>query len=591
MFVDRLDVPQAAECSFRVRAASIFRADAPAVGLRSRCGPEMSGTRIEDSRRGSARRRWSLIVAVAVLLTGLALSVLSATVWRAADQRDQRQRFRLTASNVTATLEALLRRDTDFVASLRTIMTMQPGLSATGFDDWYDNLQGAGRQVGGIGSAFVASVPAAQLTAFLARRDADPAFRALMGRWLAPVVRANQSRYCLLAGGNAIMPLSSLAASLVQEDWCLRSSPLGSDQASLLQLATDTGDLIAVPVDVAWLHTMFLETAFYLPGMPRKTVTERRVAVKGWLVGSFDIPTIIEAAIGHNRALTVTLYHANPGQSSQLVGSAGSARGALQLTAHTTIDLDGTWNVVIRGDPVTTGPSIGAQSALVLGAGAFSSVLLAALIFTLARGRDRALEMVAEKTRELRHQALHDALTGLPNRVLAIDRAEQMLARARRTKAPIAALYVDIDAFKQINDTFGHAAGDRFLRSAAARLCSVLRTGDTAARLSGDEFLVLLECSPPDGGPQALAQRLLDVLREPYELDAAAGTQGLRMTVSIGIAYGQRPSAEQLLADADVALYAAKAAGKDRFVMFESGRDSVSAIRPQATEAIMTRVA
>jgi len=324
------------------------------------------------------------------------------------------------------------------------------------------------------------------------------------------------------------------------------------------------------------VDTIFIEGAFYLPGMASKTVAQRRAAVGGWVVGSFDMPAIISAAIGRNRDLTVSLYHANPGQSSQLVASAESAPTGSQLTQRSTIALDGTWKVVIGGSAVAPGPSAGVQSALVFGAGAFSSVLLATLIFTFARGRDRALDMVAEKTRELRHLALHDALTGLPNRVLAIDRTEQMLARARRTQTPVGALYIDIDGFKRINDTFGHAAGDRFLRDAAARLQTVLRNGDTAARLSGDEFLVLLECSTPETGPQ-LAERLLDVLREPYDLEATVGACQLRTTASIGIAYGQRTSAEQLLADADVALYAAKAGGKNRFVMFESTRPGVLA--------------
>ena len=100
------------------------------------------------------------------------------------------------------------------------------------------------------------------------------------------------------------------------------------------------------------------------------------------------------------------------------------------------------------------------QALLVLIAGAFASGLLAALALMQGRSRERAYALVREKTTELRHQALHDALTGLPNRTLALDRAEQTLARARRRGVPAAALYVDIDGFKHINDTFGHAVGE-----------------------------------------------------------------------------------------------------------------------------------
>ena len=193
------------------------------------------------------------------------------------------------------------------------------------------------------------------------------------------------------------------------------------------------------------------------------------------------------------------------------------------------------------------------------------TLLLSLLILTLSRSRERALAMVAEKTGQLRHQAMHDALTGLPNRVLAIDRAEQMLARARRADQPIAVLYIDIDGFKHINDTFGHAVGDTFLKAVAARLETVVRAGDTAARLAGDEFVVLLEASTLDAGPELVAERVLDVLREPYDLTEEIGRE-LSVTASIGVAYGQHETAEELLADADVALYAAKEAGRNQYV-------------------------
>ena len=168
----------------------------------------------------------------------------------------------------------------------------------------------------------------------------------------------------------------------------------------------------------------------------------------------------------------------------------------------------------------------------------------------------------------LRHQALHDALTGLPNRLLALDRARQMIARARRQPLTVAALYVDLDGFKQVNDGFGHAAGDELLRMIAARLASAIRDSDTAARLAGDEFLVLIDVAPLDG-PELVAERILELLRQPFDMTAEIGRQ-LTVTASIGIAMGEPETAEELLRDADVALYEAKRAGRNRFVFFES---------------------
>jgi diguanylate cyclase (GGDEF)-like protein len=167
---------------------------------------------------------------------------------------------------------------------------------------------------------------------------------------------------------------------------------------------------------------------------------------------------------------------------------------------------------------------------------------------------------------QVRHQAMHDPLTGLPNRALILDRAEQMLTRARDANHSTAALFIDLDGFKEINDTFGHAAGDELLLTFAARLKTLVRAGDTVGRLGGDEFVVLLE-DPHSTQPEQVAERLLSVAREPFAIsDLGAGR--LSVTASIGIASGDRANAGQLLRDADVALYDAKASGKNRYVVF-----------------------
>ncbi len=209
------------------------------------------------------------------------------------------------------------------------------------------------------------------------------------------------------------------------------------------------------------------------------------------------------------QGLSVALYHSNPGESEQLIGRVGTASPAGAFTHETIMQIDGTWRAVVRGSVAVSWLSANLQSLLVLIGGATVSLLLFALVLVLTRSRERALGMVHEKTGELLHQWLHDALTGLPNRVLALDRAEQMLARARRQQIPVAALYLDIDGFKHVNDTFGHAAGDDLLRIVATRLGGVVREGDTAARLSGDEFVVLVEGSTLDAGPELVAERLL----------------------------------------------------------------------------------
>jgi diguanylate cyclase (GGDEF)-like protein len=169
---------------------------------------------------------------------------------------------------------------------------------------------------------------------------------------------------------------------------------------------------------------------------------------------------------------------------------------------------------------------------------------------------------------QIRHQALHDALTDLPNRALILDRAEQMLARAERNRTPVAALFVDLDGFKEVNDTLGHAAGDQLLRAVANRLATTIRGSDTLARLGGDEFVVLVDSASFDTGPRLVAERLLDVLADPFVLEGREDTP-LTVTASIGIATATPGStAGDLLRNADVALYNAKAAGKNCSIMF-----------------------
>ncbi len=170
---------------------------------------------------------------------------------------------------------------------------------------------------------------------------------------------------------------------------------------------------------------------------------------------------------------------------------------------------------------------------------------------------------------EIRHQALHDGLTGLPNRVLVIDRVNQTLARARREHFELAVLFIDLDGFKDINDNLGHGMGDRLLQAVASRFAGTLRESDTVARLGGDEFVVLAEGLSLAAGPELVAERLLDVLAEPFHLQDNSQTS-VSVSASIGIAVGLRESAEELLRDADIALYAAKDAGKNRFVIFEA---------------------
>ncbi len=188
--------------------------------------------------------------------------------------------------------------------------------------------------------------------------------------------------------------------------------------------------------------------------------------------------------------------------------------------------------------------------------------------------RARTDEELSRRQEELAFMATHDQLTGLPNRTLILDRAEQMFGRARRRQTPVAALFINLDNFTAINDTLGHAAGDELLQAIAARLDGVVRDADALGRLSGDEFVVLAEEVSLAAGAELIAERLHEALSAPFTLAAVAQTP-LTVTASIGIASGERPAAEDLLRDADIAMHRAKWDGKNRYVFFEAGMQDV----------------
>jgi diguanylate cyclase (GGDEF)-like protein len=531
------------------------------------------------------RRRW-LVAACAIVLLGAAASLAGAGMWRASVRAREKQTFETSAANVSGSLETLLRRDTDFVKSVQAVLSVQPNLSASGFGRWLALLEDKQGQPAGFGALIVKSVPAAQLASFQTMRAADPAFRKLVGGQVEAIAPSGRSHYCLLAAGSAALRYNPTFALLLEGDWCNPLSLIGGYQhngttrAKFTEAITDSGEYGVYSIEISKVPTLLIEAAAYRQGTPLTNAAQRRAAVLGWVLGSFDISSLMHAALGGAHGLAVTLYHANPGLRPEFIGRMGSGVGTHHYTHKATLAVDGTWIVQVAGAGILSGPSASAQALTLLLGGLVTSLLLAALVLVLARSRARAMVMVREKTGQLRHQALHDALTGLPNRVLALDRVEQMLARARRQQLPVAALYVDVDGFKSVNDSFGHAAGDELLRIVAQRLESVVREGDTAARLGGDEFVVLVEGSTLDAGPELVAERLLEVLRAPYDMSAEIGRE-LSLSASIGIAFGLRGSADELLRDADIALYEAKAAGRNRYVMFRS--DMQTALQDRLT--------
>ena len=177
-------------------------------------------------------------------------------------------------------------------------------------------------------------------------------------------------------------------------------------------------------------------------------------------------------------------------------------------------------------------------------------------------------------TDQLEHQAHHDALTGLPNRLLFQDRLDQALAQAERKSLQVAVLYMDLDRFKNINDMLGHSSGDELLRQACSRLQDCIRKTDTLARLGGDEFTVVLsELNDPQDA-MSVATKLIEAMRVPFQMDQ----HELFVTLSLGISIypDDGLDSDTLMANADAAMYRAKETGRDNFQWFAAEMNSVA---------------
>jgi diguanylate cyclase (GGDEF)-like protein len=405
-----------------------------------------------------------------------------------------------------------------------------------------------------LGLAEVAFVPASDLIAFEKRAVADPSGPLSANGTFQVLPSGARPYYCLTTVSQSRSGQSTLPAGT---DYCATS--LGPQFLK----ARDSGFGAYLPDETGGVRNKLLVVGepVYRGGVVPSTVQARRAGFLGW-VGTEILPKVVlDTALLSHRDMAVSMHY-GAGSSKDTFEAGSVPVGA----SSTSVDLQNGWHVetfgVVAGDGV-----LGNWNALAsLMGGVLLSLFLGALIYVLGTSRSRALALVSERTDQLQHQALHDALTGLPNRALILDRIDQMLARSRRVRIPIAVFFLDLDNFKDINDTLGHGVGDQLLSAVGSRLASAIREEDTVGRLGGDEFVVLAEGASLSAGAEVVAERLLDMLSTPFEI--AGSETPLAVTASIGIAEGTRAVPEELLRDADIALYKAKTAGKNRAVVF-----------------------
>jgi diguanylate cyclase (GGDEF)-like protein len=484
---------------------------------------------------------------VSSVVAGSIGSVFAATEVAHSDSDTARRAFAASSADVASTLKLAIEREQDLVITATAFLVANPNASNAELRAWTTTVLAGQRTPALQGLGEVVFVPDAQLSSFAAHAQADPTGPLGPRGTFAVIPPGNRPYYCFSrAIGYRAAGLSALPAGT---DLCATS--LGREFLS----ARDSGLPSYIPDTRSDATSLIVETPVYRGGAAPATVPQRRAAFLAEIGVGISPQALLESALQAHPGMAVALRYRDA--SSQVEYRHGKTpAGAQQLS----IPLGPEWTAQTYGTAAPDGVLANGNASWLLIAGIIVSLLLGVLA--------RALYRLSLQTHESRHQASHDALTGLANRTLIMDRIEQLLVRNRRNGTTGAALFVDLDEFKNINDTLGHQAGDQLIRAVAERLKMNLREADTIGRVGGDEFVVLIDGGPTRRAPERIAERLLEALRRPFELDFAAWP--LTVTASVGVAAGDRTTPGELLRDADLALYRAKAAGKNCYEVFHA---------------------
>lgn len=347
--------------------------------------------------------------------------------------------------------------------------------------------------------------------------------------------------------------------------WLLSMSTMAAVLVAAAVLPAGWQRGLGTGMTLALALLLTVRTAFALPALePLPVVDDRQFLLAA---GLGALPCILGVLMMTSRAR----HEPEPGPWRGLSGAlvVTLAIVVMQWAALESVRAAGA--VELSGEAVLREASL--LRLVVAGSTAVLLLLLSAVIDTRSRGHTRELaNSLREANDQLRQLAFCDPLTGLPNRLLFEERLQLALENVGRTPSGLAVLFIDLDGFKPINDSFGHAAGDEVLREVGQRLEALAGDRDTVARIGGDEFLMLLE--QPESGQDsaaALAQRALQLLGRPYRLPSA---MEVSLSCSIGIAlFPQHGPMSKLIANADAAMYAAKGIGGSTFAFFEPRMD------------------
>ncbi len=500
----------------------------------------------------SLRRGFWIAIAVVVVALGSLGAFLGAGNLSNSDVQQAHANLQTSTAEIASALNLAIQHEQDLAISAGAYIVENPNASESSFLRWVNDVDAFQRYPEILAVAEVEIVHPSQLNAFATRAAINERESRAPSQTFTLTPPGKRPFYCLVDVEHARAGLPEIPIGL---DLC--DSSLGPQ---LLQ-ARDSGQPTYAPDSLGGPAAFAVGTPLYRNGSHPSTVAARRADLIGF-TGTEILPKTIltTALLGHPDDAVAFEYRRSGSDASFKAGH----RPTNAISAS--IGLHNGWHVQVFAAAVAGGVFGQGDSTLLFLGGALLSLLLGLLVYVLGTSRSSAMQLVKERTDQLQHQALHDSLTGLPNRALILDRIDRMLSRSRREHTEVAALFLDLDNFKDINDTLGHRAGDELLVSVGVRLQSAVRENDTVGRLGGDEFVVLADGVSLDAGVDVVADRLLDVMATPFIISASRVP--LNVSASIGIAEGDRLTPEALLQDADIALYQAKAAGKQRAVKF-----------------------
>jgi len=537
-----------------------------------------------------------------LLAVGLVASTTAGLAWRFTTDNGAVKSAAATADSAKARLSQNLQDNFDVAGTIATLVTVSPGLTSSQLNQWFSVDGGTAQHPDILGVGYIEAVGPSQLGSFAAAVKADPPFGLSSGTGFTLNPPGLRAQYCLLRLGAIefhVAPTKTSAFSRALAAFKAFLAP-GTDECAAtrsnwgLQAAAATGGATVASLDdlMAWtgkpeaaaaaqtelfgpVHPICESIPVYSTGLVPTTAASRQADLRGWVIMLVGTDPLINSVLGSQRDMAVTLAYQDPTGPPVVLDRVGhSVPGAYRQTV--TMGPSGRWIVHLAVPPPSGLLTPDIQGLVVTLFGFLLTLLMFLLVRVLATSRSQALTLVEQKTGELEHQARHDSLTGLPNRALVYERAEHAMTRARSGGPGVVLLVIDLDGFKTVNDAFGHDVGDELLQAVGDRLSAMFGAACTVAHTSGDEFVVLTDGGPIDD-PEQLADAVLRSLTVPYRVKGAVAT--LSMTASIGVATGLRASASHLLRDADIALYEAKAAGKNRLVVF----------RPEMHTAVVDR--